>query len=395
MAARPSQPARIPLSQAQALALRHIGRLAEAHEARHVADLARILRDAGVTAGAAARAAASMDARARIALHFHPDRISQGLSVAEHLLVDGIYRNQFETGISNGSLSAVSGGKRDRWEIDLFGDTYGCLLNLPRERPIYAALDLMRHGDGPAPRFGACYLILKPAVMERCTFTLGDSSDPPDYVGVSGAMGGIMRGLVEAVASGAWDLGVPGLTISGLIARLSRDEASPDAFEGAPGRILDQYVEAQIHGPVQLDADAEMLVVDPSFRGTATGRVLEEVCSRHGLVLRWHMGFVLPVADVSDAFRGPAMPHLARRVAPQGTLDAAAIGRAAASLARDPAAWADWGPPTDTQVQLKELWHVVVHQGRPAAMSADWARDGWKPSPEHRGCGASQGPDIG
>jgi hypothetical protein len=31
---------------------------------------------------------------------------------------------------------------------------------------------------------------------------------------------------------------------------------------------LDDYIEAQVHGPVRLDADVEALVLDPSFRGT-------------------------------------------------------------------------------------------------------------------------------
>ncbi len=46
---------------------------------------------------------------------------------------------------------------------------------------------------------------------------------------------------------------------------------------------------------------------------------------------------------VPDDFRGLAMPHLARRIAGiDGTLDAAVIGRAAASLYQEPKAWRGW-----------------------------------------------------
>ena len=31
---------------------------------------------------------------------------------------------------------------------------------------------------------------------------------------------------------------------------------------------LDDYIEAQVHGPVRLDRDVEALVLDPSFRDT-------------------------------------------------------------------------------------------------------------------------------
>ena len=37
---------------------------------------------------------------------------------------EGVYRNQFETGLSSGSLSAFPGGARDTWESALFGGAY-------------------------------------------------------------------------------------------------------------------------------------------------------------------------------------------------------------------------------------------------------------------------------
>ena len=48
--------------------------------------------------------------RASITVSFHPDRLlADGRSVAERLVADGRYRSQFETGISNGGLTAYAG----------------------------------------------------------------------------------------------------------------------------------------------------------------------------------------------------------------------------------------------------------------------------------------------
>src|SRR3712207_7188489 len=47
-----------------------------------------------------------------------------GSTVAEGLLADGVYRTQFETGLSGGSTTAFAGGERDEWERRLFGGAY-------------------------------------------------------------------------------------------------------------------------------------------------------------------------------------------------------------------------------------------------------------------------------
>lgn len=109
----------------------------------------------------------------RIAVHFHPDRLcGDGRSVVAALHEDGIYRSQFETRISNGGLTAFPGGDRFNWEDRLFGEAYSSAS--AAERPKYGALDLLRHSDGAAPRFGSCYLRLKPQAMMRATFSMGD-----------------------------------------------------------------------------------------------------------------------------------------------------------------------------------------------------------------------------
>ncbi|MET8066789.1 DUF3626 domain-containing protein [Micromonospora sp. NPDC005313] len=42
------------------------------------------------------------------------------------------------------------------------------------------------------------------------------------------------------------------------------------------------------------------------------------------------------------------------------------MGRAAASVVREPQRWADRGPAEVTLQHLKQLWHVLVRFGAPA-----------------------------
>ncbi|SEK25016.1 Protein of unknown function [Paenibacillus sp. OK003] len=75
---------------------------------------------------------------ARVALHFHPDRpVLDMKSVAQSLLEQGIYKSQFETFISNGSVSAYVGGARDLCEEKLFGRAYQLEGATNFERPKY------------------------------------------------------------------------------------------------------------------------------------------------------------------------------------------------------------------------------------------------------------------
>ena len=59
------------------------------------------------------------------------------------------------------------------------------------------------------------------------------------------------------------------------------------------------------------------------------------------------------------------MPSLAKRVAPDGFLNTKEFGDAAASLRRNPAAWAARGSEKDVLQELKLLWHVLLRFGEP------------------------------
>lgn len=164
-------------------------------------------------------------------------------------------------------------------------------------------------------------------------------------------------------------LGVPNLTVFRLLKHIITDLDKPrrEPAAGEPGRVLDTQIEAQVHGPVDLRRDVELLVADPAFAATATGTILRELSMRYEIPLQWHCGFRLHVRDVPDNFRGPAMPRLAQGIAGNdGTLDAAVIGVAERSLHEQPDAWRDWGSRTEALQHLKQLWHVLVHYGLPA-----------------------------
>lgn len=342
-------------------ALDAVGARAARAEERARATIARLAPYASA-ADLARELVEGLAARARLTLSFHPDRLGpDGRTVAEGLLHDGRYRSQFDTGVTNGSPTAFPGGDRDRWEERLFEGAYHGADVVHFERPKYGAFNVMGHPDGGSPRFGSCFFELGASVLPRCTFTWGDSHEGPEHVGTMDRFEDVLAACLEAVATTGSALGVGGLDVERLVARLS--DAEQLRPRTSPGRALDDYVEAQVHGPVELARDVEALVVDPAFLGTETGAHLRAIAARHGIALRRHAGFVLHPSEVPDDFRGPRMPALAARIAGAEELDAVKLGRAARSLARDPSTWLDWGPAQVTWQHLKQLWHVLVRYG--------------------------------
>ncbi len=122
-----------------------------------------------------------------------------------------------------------------------------------------------------------------------------------------------------------------------------------DAFTGDP---LDDYVEAQVHGGVEVGRDVEAVVLDPCFRGTP----IEVEAGALGVPVEWHEGRVLAVDALAEHadYRGPAIVDVGRRVAVSGWLDAAVIGAAVAQGREEPQ-------------DLKKVWHHVARFGRPCA----------------------------
>jgi hypothetical protein len=261
---------------------------------------------------AAMSAGAPVDASLRITLNFHPDRLTAGRPVLQALAHEGSYLSQFVTGTSNGGLSAYRGGDRWRWEHRMFAGAYDEALG--HLRPVYGALNFRQKPVGAAPRFGSAYLRLTASALGRATFCYPDSHLEPTAFAVAERMSLIEVALAD-----------------------DQDE-------------LDDYIEAQVHGPVRLDRDVEALVLDPSYRGTDVETAARRVPCR----LEWHPGFRLSVAELRrhPDYRGSRYVDLGVAVAVDGELTPRVIGDAARSGRYD-------------EQDLKRVWHYLARFGAP------------------------------
>lgn len=362
----------LQLTTAQSDAIRHVRATAARTHSQADTAIQHLLEQNKIGLDAFTEVAQVVATRGQIELNFHPDRkLATGESIAEAMLREGVYRSQFETGISNGSRTAFPGGSRDLWEKRFFGNAYQQPGVTNSERPKYGALNLMNYSDGAAPRFGSCFFCLCPTVSQRSTFSYGDSVFEPDVIGTTDSFEGIWLVLLNDVATIGSALSSHELTIAGLLTRITRNLTDSDLrrFDRPPGRALDDYIEAQVHGTIDLSTDVDHLVADMSFWRTRTGEVLERLCDTYSIELVYHRGFTLRVDEVPADFRGPEMPRLARRIAGDGEFDVTHIGEAAASLHERPDAWSNWGTYDETLQHLKQLWHVLVQYGRPKSVA--------------------------
>ena len=104
-----------------------------------------------------------IDPALRVTLNFHPDRRVGEVPILQAMALDGLYRSQFETGTSNGGLTAHPGGDRWSCESRLFGTAYD---EVPAsERPKYGSLNFRR--QGPSHRWLASVRIRPPAPQTR------------------------------------------------------------------------------------------------------------------------------------------------------------------------------------------------------------------------------------
>lgn len=356
------------LHPSQTAAIRYVKQKAEAARSATRQHMMALMPETSILLPAFEKTMSAIKKSAPIDLSFHPDRLSENLvSVSEDLLETGLYKGQFETGISNGGLTAFRGGSRDRWEKRLFDGSFQRPDVRPIHRPKYGGLNLLDHWDGACPRFGSCYFRLRAAVAQRSTYTYGDSVTEPEDVGTIDVFDCVLAAVLIDVLRTGQALGGKDLEVSSVLDQLNRRHHSEESaiFHGQPGRSLDAYIEVQVHGPINLAADVEYLAADKTFQGTETGRRLETLATKYQFELHWHPGFMLAVSMVPPDFRGASMRPLARHVAPDGLLDAAKIGAAAASLRRRPELWTSWGSFDETLQYLKQLWHVLVAFGEP------------------------------
>jgi len=347
----------------------------------------RLLAAAGVDAEPAAVVAA-VRAAAVVTVNFHAGRLlDDGRSVAQVLCEDGVYECRFPAPLPGERLSAHPGSDPDHWRTSMRVARGAGNGDGDRAQPTHGGLDLLDQHNGACPRFGACHLRLRPAALERASVRFG--ARPPTAADDQGLLP-ILADILDSVAATGRLLGRAGVDVPAFVAAvLDRERPREGPLAPAMNRSLDDYVAAQVAGPVDLRTDVDALVIDPSYAGTRTGILLVSAARRHGVRTRWHPGAVLPVSEIPNAaprrdgeelavWQAFCAHGRARRLAEQVVrttdqrdggpfLNAAVITSAATSAVRDPQRWESWGVPSEVLTALKYLWLLVVRYGRPVS----------------------------
>ena len=125
-----------------------------------------------------------------------------------------------------------------------------------------------------------------------------------------------------------------------LIALAEADDKDP----------LDDYIEAHVHGVVDLTRDVEALVLDPCYRGTPA----EAAAMRLTCPVEWHGGFTLTTTELRrhPGYRGQQIADLGVSLARNGRLDPRILGDASRTGHYDEQA-------------LKRVWHYLARFGNP------------------------------
>ena len=249
-----------------------------------------------------------------VTINFHPDRFTkENVPLLVAIAEAGCLKSQFETGTSNGGLSAFSGRERWLWEQRVFDGAYD---NAPNAlRPKYGALNFRHYEMGASPRFGSAYFQLKPHVLTRTTFCYPDSYFEPNDFAVSSHL----QSLIDKANSASEDL-------------------------------LDDYIEAHIHGEISLKNDIECLVLDPIYRATE----IELQANALGVPVEWHQGFTLSIKTMQKYpnYRGQQFIELAKQFALNVEINAKIVGEAVTILGYD-------------EQDVKKVWHYLARFGYP------------------------------
>jgi hypothetical protein len=196
----------------------------------------------------------------------------EGLLI-DAFIVDGQYKNQFETGVTTGSNTAFEGGARDQWEWKIFDGGYHRGAFKPQERPKYGSFEVQAFARGSAERYGNCRMVLKPGVRERITITPTDSSACTS------------RDVGTPESSAHVLLKLPDFGFSRLmtVARGHGDTGPSPNFRE------EFYVESQIHGPVEFAKDVDHVVASASHSDTEVGDKLRAWAEQNGIPILWSL----------------------------------------------------------------------------------------------------------
>lgn len=301
-----------------------------------------------------------------ISICFHPYQIAMdGKMVIEKLLEEGKYESQYVTHISSGGVSAFPGGDRDLWENRLFMGAYHLPSVENEDRPKYGAFNLMNFMDGAAPRFGSCNLVLKKETANFCTFSFGDSSTNPAYLGTRAHFHHILYDILSETVRLKKLLDFLECDIVDAL-----DMLMNGAGERAPanGRELCRTIETHIHGSISLADDVDCIYVDGSYKGTMIEKYMIQLSSLYNISIKWIHERRVYVEDFDDNFRGPIMRTIAKRVLYESSanddyINAHLIGLGLKSVIASPEKWADIGNKSEMLQYMKQLWHIAANFG--------------------------------
>ena len=305
-----------------------------------------------------------------VTVNFHLDRFSNnGKLIIENLLVDGEYHNQYKTGTSNGGRTAHIGGDRDLWEKRLFNGIYHDGQSEMISRPKYGALNIHNYKDGANARFGSCFFTVKPHVVERCTFALGDSSTNPDVMGTSRQFFGIVKAILQRVDDTGKLVEKKDFTIKKAVDYIL--SMQKDYMNGM-GRVLDNIcVETHIHGKLSLLEDIESLYIDEFYTDTDIYKIIKAMSERYEIKLRYIPKRQFHTSKMDDEewlWKGvPLTKSLANRINKKfggnGQLNTVLIGLASQDSVINPNDWLDIGSEYDLFQDFKKIWHYCAYWG--------------------------------
>ncbi|HEX3963828.1 MAG TPA: DUF3626 domain-containing protein, partial [Trebonia sp.] len=117
---------------------------------------------------------------------------------------------------------------------------------------------------------------------------------------------------------------------------------------------LDDYIEAHVHGVIDLTRDVEALVLDPCYRDTP----VQAAAQKLACPVEWHGGFTLATAELRrhPGYRGPEYVALGLALARDGALDPGVIGNASRTGRYH-------------EQHLKRVWHYLARFGTPGIQS--------------------------
>lgn len=296
-----------------------------------------------------------------IDVHFHPDRIAKNSNtVIDGLLSTMTYQNQYVSGISNGLLDTSAGSSRERWESRLFGCAYDTQPD--SLRPKYGAVNLFNSFDGACPRFGSCYLRLNSHVHQRCTLSYGDSNSEPEYIGTSNSLNLILTALHKDYFT---DDKISGIGISLKSVSRKLQKLQNRKHERIISRILDDILEAHLHGELRIDRDVEFISADSSFAETEIGNNIIKLAANANIILIWRPELRLQICAVPPSFRGKNLLTFMKQSWQDGHVSAYRLGQLAKEVANNPDNWTEWGRQHDVSQLIKQTWHAIAAYGEP------------------------------